>query len=221
MVRPVVAVVAAGLVLAGCWGDDPVPATTAAPESAETAVVTNPAPAATSASGTAGTTTTTAATSSTSPRLGAPQRPIPPQTPFELNSEWSLTVRSARDDGQRAPTTTTRLGPTTTDPFGTVAPPPPVVVRIGVSITYNGVFAQGYLTALRVGVVGSTAVPYRAAPCPSLVADALDLASPVAKGQTVAGTLCFVVEQADTTALRLYARVGPSTRDNYFTLPAS
>lgn len=220
MVRPVVAVVAAGLVLAGCWGDDPVPATTAAPASAETAAVTNPAPAGTSASGTAGT-TTTAATSSTSPRLGAPQRPIPPQTPFELNSEWSLTVRSARDDGQRAPTTTTRLGPTTTDPFGTVAPPPPVVVRIGVSITYNGVFAQGYLTALRVGVVGSTAVPYRAAPCPSLVADALDLASPVAKGQTVAGTLCFVVEQADTTALRLYARVGPSTRDNYFTLPAS
>ncbi|MFM7537073.1 MAG: hypothetical protein ACKO91_14935 [Acidimicrobiales bacterium] len=217
MVRPVVVALAAGLLLAGCWGDDPPPATTSV--SVEAAAVTNPSPAA--ASGTAGTTTTTAATSSTSPRLGAPQRPIPPQTPFELSSEWSFTVRSARDDGQRLPTTTIRPGPTTTDPFGTVAPPPPVIVRIGVSVAYNGVFAQGYLTALRVGVVGSTAVPYRSAPCPSLVTDALDLASPVAKGQTVSGTLCFVVEQADTTALRLYARVGPSTRDNYFTLPSA
>jgi hypothetical protein len=208
--RRSVAVAVAGVAgiaaLTGCLGDDP-------PARASTAAATTVVPTTTAS--------TAAATSTTAVRLGSAQRPIEPGTPFAINADWTVVVRSASDEGSRTTTTTTRLnGTTTTDPFGTIAPPPPATVRVGIGVTYTGVYAQGHLTTLRLGVVGTTAVPYRAGPCPDSVRDPLALDAAVAKGDTVEGTVCFLVERADAAGLQLYVRAGTTTRDVYFALPS-
>ncbi len=227
-VAVVLGVVLTAATLTGCLGDDPAPSGAAASSTTASAPdggSSTTAGAGTSTTGAAtgtstGTTVTTLATSSTAPRVGSSVRPIAVGESFALNADWSLVVRRLVTDAPVAVPTTAALGQTTTtDPYGTSAPAPPVAVRVGVTVTYQGTYPQGNVSALRIGIVGSTAVPYRAITCPASVTDAIALGAPAAQGQPITGTFCFQVERADSGGLVLFARAGVTTRDTYFVLP--
>ncbi len=213
--------------LTGCLGDDPAPSgvaasSTSAPDgsSSTTAGAGTSTTGAATGTSTGTTATTAAATSSTAPRVGSSVRPIAVGETFALNADWSLVVRRLVTDAPVAVPTSVAFGQTTTtDPYGTSAPPPPVAVRVGVTVTYQGAYPQGNVSALRIGIVGSTAVPYRAITCPASVTDAIALGAPAAQGRPITGTFCFQVERADSGGLVLFARAGVTTRDTYFVLP--